>query len=97
MSRRAKPNIMPADINSGDAVSLAELATGRSARVLEVRGDAMLAGRMEAMGILPGTIITKKSAIPYHGPIVVAKGSVQLAISHDMGRSILVEPENQRK
>lgn len=96
MSRRARPVIIPAETSGNAAVSLAELETGRSARVLEVRGDALLAGRMEAMGIVPGSVIMKKSAIPSHGPIVVAKGPVQLAISHDMGRSVLVEPDKQR-
>lgn len=78
----------------GAATSLAELAAGRSARVLEIRGGTALEGRLAALGIVPGAVVVKKSAISAHGPIVVEKGAVKLALGYGMGQRILVVPED---
>jgi Fe2+ transport system protein FeoA len=77
--------------------SLAELGSGKSAVVLELQGSRMLTGRLEAIGITPGTVITKKSAISARGPVVVAKGTIQFAVGYDMAQSILVEPMMQEE
>lgn len=76
----------------GIPITLTELETGKSAKVRELHGNLILAGRLKAMGILPDTIIIKKSAIPAEGPIVIQKGSLQFAIGYDMASNIVVEP-----
>lgn len=77
-------------------VNLAELQSGRRARVSRLTGSEVLTGRLRAMGILPGTIIVKKSAIMAGGPIVVEKGSTQFAVGRDMAENIIVEPVKKK-
>lgn len=79
-----------------DKVNLAELQSGRRARVSRLAGSEVLTGRLRAMGIRPGTVIVKKSAIMAGGPIVVEKGSTQFAVGRDMALSIIVEPEKKK-
>jgi Fe2+ transport system protein FeoA len=76
-------------------INLAELECGNPAKVLNLKGSHALIGRLEAMGILPGAIIIKKSAIPAKGPIIVEKGATQFALGYDTAQNILVEPVNQ--
>lgn len=75
-----------------DSVNLAELENGNFAKVLDFLGGSALKGKLEAMGILPGTTILKKSAIPAKGPVIVEKGALQFALGYDMAEKILVEP-----
>lgn len=77
-------------------IDLTELENGNPAKVFQLRGSRVLNGRLEAMGILPGTMIVKKSAIPAKGPIVIEKGTTQFAVGFDMARNILVEPVEQK-
>jgi Fe2+ transport system protein FeoA len=72
--------------------NLTELGSGNSAKVINLQGSHNLMGKLEAMGIVPGTIILKKSAIAGKGPIIVEKGVVQFAVGYDMAKNILVEP-----
>ena len=73
-------------------IKLVELENGKSARVYKFQGSPVLTGKLRSMGIVPGTIIVKKSAILAKGPVVVKKGSVQFAVGYDMAQNILVEP-----
>jgi len=77
-------------------INLAELESGNSAKVLNLQGSRVLIGKLEAMGILPGIIIFKKSVIPAKGPIIVEKGSIQLALGYNMAKNILIEPITQK-
>lgn len=78
-------------------VSLTQLGSGKSAKLLKLHGNPMLIAKLEAMGILPGTIITKKSAILGKGPIVLEKDTIQFAIGYDLAQEILVEPINEER
>lgn len=78
------------------AVNLADLESGRRARVSRLQGNPALMGRLRAMGILPGSVIVKKSAIMAGGPIVVEKGSTQFAVGRDMAENIIVEPVKKK-
>jgi ferrous iron transport protein A len=73
-------------------LSLVDIDIGTSARVVELTGGRQLAGRLEAMGILPGAVIVKKSAAMMRGPVVVQKGGMNVAIGYGMARRIMVEP-----
>jgi ferrous iron transport protein A len=74
-----------------EKMSLTELAAGRTAVVLGVRGGAALEGRLAALGIVPGAVIVKKSAKSARGPVIVEKGAVKLALGYGLGQCILVE------
>jgi Fe2+ transport system protein FeoA len=52
---------------------------------------------MEAMGMVPGTIITTNGAGIMKGPIVLKKDRTQIAIGYGMAQKILVEPVRQAK
>jgi Fe2+ transport system protein FeoA len=73
-------------------VNLIQLCSGNSGKVIKVHGSHMMIAKLEAMGVLPGTIITKKSAILGKGPIILTRGSTQFAIGYEIAQKILVEP-----
>ena len=73
-------------------MDLIELPSGESGRVVELHGGREFLGKLEAMGVVPGRVITKKSAILSKGPVILEKGSVQFAIGYEMARKIYIEP-----
>lgn len=73
-------------------VPLTQLENGAVARVAEVHGEPMEVDKLEAMGIIPGAIIVKKTASLMKGPIVVEKGETQFAIGYGMAQEIITEP-----
>lgn len=75
-----------------ELVDLTQLETGRTAVVKELRGGCGRLGKLEAMGIVSGTTVFKKSASIMHGPIILEKGTMQIAIGYEMAKGILVEP-----
>jgi Fe2+ transport system protein FeoA len=79
---------------SGAGATLSQLRTGQSARVMSVNGGADIVGRLRAMGVLPGAVVTKKSAMPAGGPVVLEREGTQFAVGRDMADSIVVEPIN---
>jgi Fe2+ transport system protein FeoA len=52
----------------------------------KARRRRTLAAKLSAMGIVPGTIILKKSHSILHGPIVIQNGPVQIAIGYRMAQ-----------
>lgn len=73
-------------------VNLTEIEVGKSAKVRELHGNAILIKMLKSMGIIPDAIIIKKSAILAEGPIVIEKGSMQFAVGYEMARNIIVDP-----
>lgn len=73
-------------------LDLTQMENGKPARVLELRGGEQFVGKLKAMGVIPGTVILKKTTTLMNGPIVLEKGSTQFAIGYEMARNILVEP-----
>jgi ferrous iron transport protein A len=49
--------------------------------------------RLTAMGIRPGTKITKVSAQLMRGPVTISMGNTQVAVGFGMARHIIVELE----
>jgi Fe2+ transport system protein FeoA len=78
------------------AFSLADLADGETGRVLSLSGGRTAVGKLEAMGMLAGALVEKKSAALNGGPVVVAQGGSQLAIPRSVAAGILVEPLGRR-
>jgi ferrous iron transport protein A len=77
-------------------IELTGLDNGESARVVELCGGHRFTARLESMGIVPGAVIVKKSDTPLHGPVVLEKGAMRLAIGYGMARRIMVEPFKKR-
>lgn len=73
-------------------MNVTDLVNGTMAKVKQLCGSRQFVLKMEAMGIFPGAVILKKSNSIMRGPVVIAKGSTQLAIGHRSAKNILVEP-----
>lgn len=71
---------------------LTQLENGTLAKVIKLRGGHQYADKLEAMEIIPGAIIIKKSASLMKGPIIIEKGNAQFAIGYGMAKKIIVEP-----
>ena len=73
-------------------MNLTELRTGEKAKFIGVdRGGWGITRKLEAMGIRPGTIITKISTQFMRGPVTIQMGNTQIAIGYGMVKRILVE------
>ena len=72
-------------------LDLTEIRDGESVRILRLQGGREAIGKLEAMGIGPGSVIQKKSAAVRHGPIVIGKGNTQVALGYEIARGIAVE------
>ena len=70
---------------------LTELKSGESGVIAELKDGRTVVERLKAMGIYPGVRIVKKSAAPMRGPVVLQKGSVQIAIGYRMAKCIIVD------
>lgn len=92
MFRRSMDAELGADGSAPSSLNLTFLQDGESARIVGLTGGTELVGRLESMGMMPGTVIEKKSSALRRGPIVVGRGGSQLAIAYSIARSILVEP-----
>jgi len=69
------------------------LAAGASGKVVALHGGQLSIKKLEAMGIIPGSRIIKKSAALMHGPVVLQKGAVQVAIGFHLAKHVIVEPD----
>ena len=73
-----------------------DVPAGESVLVVQVTGGHGLAGRLEALGIRPGTRVRKLSSTFMRGPVTVEVYGTKVAIGYGMARKILVEPRNER-
>jgi ferrous iron transport protein A len=76
----------------GEGLDLTCLRDGESGRVVGLRGGREALGKLQAMGIGVGAVISKKSSAARRGPIVIEKGRTQVALGYGIAKGILVEP-----
>ncbi|TFF90700.1 MAG: ferrous iron transport protein A [Promethearchaeota archaeon] len=70
---------------------LTECKKGEQTKVIGVNAGFRAKRRLANLGIVPGTIIKKKTEAPFHGPLeIIVKGST-LAIGRGLAAKILVE------
>ena len=70
---------------------LTECRKGEKTKVIGVNAGFRAKTRLANLGIVPGTIIKKKTEAPFHGPVeIIVKGST-LAIGRGLAAKILVE------
>jgi ferrous iron transport protein A len=72
-------------------VSLNQVPTGRTVSVVAIHGGEGVHARLSALGIRPGTSITKVSGSFGRGPVVVRHGRNQTALGSGICEKIIVE------
>jgi ferrous iron transport protein A len=80
-------------VPEGQMVTLAQLKTGQSATVFEIKGGRRLADRLNSLGIIPGKKITKTSSMLMRGPVTIEVDRAEVAIGFGMANKIIVNPD----
>lgn len=78
-------------MNSKQINPITKLKTGKYAIVSEIKGNDSIINQLESMGIRPGVTIKKVSASFFHGPIILEKDFMQIALGYNMGKQIFVK------
>jgi Fe2+ transport system protein FeoA len=73
-------------------MNITQLHTGKQAKIIEIHGGREAIGRLNALGIVPGATVVKKSAAILHGPIVLEKNSMRIALGFGMAKKIIIKP-----
>ena len=74
-------------------VTLRQMHSGQSGKVVQVQGGVGLANRLSALGVRPGKKITKVSSMLMGGPVTIQSGHTRMAIGFGMANKIIVEIE----
>ena len=74
-----------------EQITLADMTTGETGTVVEIAGGRGVTGRLQALGIRPGVMVTKVSAHFARGPVVVQIGGTQAAVGFGISHKIIVE------
>ena len=80
-------------MSGGKLVTLRQMQSGQSGKVVQVQGGMGLANRLSALGVRPGKKITKVSSMLMRGPVTVQSGNTRMAIGFGMANTIIVEIE----
>jgi len=72
-------------------MTLKELNTGKSGKVLKVGGENVLRRRLLDMGITPGTLVSMKKAAPMGDPVEIILRGYVLSLRLDDAEKILIE------
>jgi len=78
-------------MTGGKLVTLRQMQSGQSGRVVQIQGGHGLVNRLSALGIRPGKRITKVSAMLMRGPVTIQSGNTQVAVGFGMANRITVE------
>ncbi len=72
-------------------INLTMMKPGEKGRIVEIAGGKGLVKRLEALGIIPGTEVTKISTQIMRGPVVIKISNTQVAIGYGMAQKVIVE------
>ena len=72
-------------------VTLRQMQSGQSGKVIQIQGGFGLVNRLSALGIRPGKRITKVSSMLMRGPVTIQLGNTQAALGVGMANKIIVE------
>ena len=72
-------------------VTLRQMQSGQSGKVVEIQGGYGLANRLNALGIRPGKRITKVSSMLMRGPVTIQSGNTQVAVGFGMANRVIIE------
>ena len=76
---------------NGKIVTLRQMQSGQSGKVIQIQGGFGLINRLSALGIRPGKRITKVSSMLMRGPVTIQAGNTQVALGFGMANKIIVE------
>ena len=76
---------------NGKQITLTQMKTGQNGTVVQVQGGRGLVNRLNALGIRPGSRITKLSSMVMRGPITIQVNRAQVAVGFGMAKRIIVE------
>ncbi len=76
---------------NGKIVTLRQMQSGQSGKVVQIQGGFGLVNRLSALGIRPGKRITKVSSMLMRGPVTIQVDGAQVAIGFGMANRIVVE------
>ena len=87
---------MPEDggMADGQLIPLTQMQSGQIGIVAEIWGGYGLANRLQALGLRPGSRITKISSMLMRGPITVKVNRTQIAIGFGLARKVMVRLEH---
>ena len=69
---------------------LATLGNGEQAVIESVLGGSQMQARLENMGLRPGKTVTRLSAMPSGGPIMVECGGTRIALGRGIAQNVRV-------
>jgi ferrous iron transport protein A len=72
-------------------VTLRQMQSGQSGKVVEIQGGHGLVNRLNALGMRPGKKITKVSSMLMRGPVTIQSGNTRIAVGFGMANKIIVE------
>ena len=72
------------------------LSLGHRARIAAVRGDAVIAQRVLALGLLPGSMITVVGVAPMGDPITIESSAGRVSPRRREAAAIEVEADAER-
>jgi len=78
-------------MSDGKLVTLRQMQSGQSGKVVQIQGGFGLVNRLSALGIRPGKRITKVSSMLMRGPVTIQSGNTQVALGFGMANKIIVE------
>jgi len=78
-------------MSDGKLVTLRQMQSGQSGKVIQIQGGFGLVNRLSALGIRPGKRITKVSSMLMRGPVTIQLGHTQVALGFGMANKIIVE------
>ena len=78
-------------MSEGKLVTLRQMQSGQSGKVVEIQGGYGLADRLNALGIRPGKRITKVSSMLMRGPVTIQSGNTQVAVGFGMANRVIIE------
>jgi len=78
-------------MSDGKLVTLRQMQSGQSGKVVQIQGGYGLANRLNALGIRPGKRITKVSSMLMRGPVTIQSGNTQVAVGFGMANRVIIE------
>ena len=76
-------------------VSLAQMRSGQSGKIVEINAGVGLAKKLEALGVRTGREIKKISEQLMRGPVLFQHNNTQAAMGFGIASNVLVEVDGQ--
>lgn len=73
-------------------VSLTQIASGQSAKVVAIEGGQSCQEKLQNLGFREGIVVKKIRGMFSHGPLIVKAGRAEIALGRGLAERVLVEP-----